>query len=434
MDLQLSGIVPRIERRAAPAVVSRSDGSVVIASAATGSSLSFVPLLRCVSMLSKDAARIFVKTLVEVDEQGYRLDTRRHNDRVRVLRKSWDGGITPAFETAKRAFADLCLHGNAYLVPLYDANGDVLRGLLRLLPTSVRYEATEANRVGVYIGREEGIAVPERRYAANQIIHATFTPSDRVGGGYLGYSNLGRIAPSPLDLVSQLVTTALLMEARQERAAKRLPETQFTLNPKGEAFNDDALADIADGVQRSIRTRMMLLVNEPDATLTPLPDNMLGADADKLQARITRAIATVYGVPPAKLGEGTSAAKVEHLLRDYWGGLGQVIDDLLEPLSQRLLLNTNSFAVDPSYLIKGDYATATAVIRAIFDNTGKGQQLAFPREGRRLLPVAPITRAEEAELMARSEALREAQAAPAPAAPAAPAAPPASGEGEDEGA
>ena len=133
-----------------------------------------------------------------------------------------------------------------------------------------------------------------------------------------------------------------------------------------------------------------------------IKDHILDPTTEAFQSRLVRAVAMQYGVPAAMLGEGTAAAKVESLLREYWKGLAQVVDDVLEPLSHRLLPATNSFAIVPNYLLRGDTAAATAAARALFPNTGS-PRLAFLREGRDQFQLAPITREQETELLEASK-------------------------------
>ena len=110
--------------------------------------------------------------------------------------------------------------------------------------------------------------------------------------------------------------------------------------------------DIRDQIRDHLKKNDPALLNA-NTQVHNVPDGAVSQETAAIHSRLVKTCGMLYGVPAAMLGEGTAAAKVETLLREYWKGLSQVLDDVLEPLSHRLLLNTNSFAVNPSLLIRG---------------------------------------------------------------------------------
>ena len=340
----------------------------------------YAPVARCINLLSKDAARLIVRTLMTVDEDNYRLRGPAKDARTRMLRRSVDRGRTDAFGFWKGVFADLLREGNAFIVPLY--SGEFLAGLRRLDPSTVRWEEQSRQFEGRYYDTPQGKHV---RLSEQSVVHCVFSPNRNADH---------RIAPSPLEAIAQVVATGIALDKRLKEHVEKGPN-RFVMT-FDEPQTDDQVKEIVAAIKGYGKSNQPLLINAK-AGVHDIRDRITDGDLANFQTRLVRTTAMIFGVPPAILGEGTSAAKVESLLREYWKGLGQIIDDVLEPLSHRLLPATNSFTITPSHLVRGDFASGVRAASAMFPNTGT-PHLGTIREGRDLFLLAPLTREEEAEL------------------------------------
>ena len=340
----------------------------------------YAPVSRCINLLSKDAARLIVKTLATVDAEGYMTEGRAKEARNLLLRRSVDRGRSDAFAFWKGVFVDLLREGNAYIVPSFSA--DRLTGLRRLDPTTVRWDEPSLSFEGRYEDTPTGEIV---RLNERRIIHCLFSPEKQADH---------KLAVSPIESIAQVVATGIALDGRLREHVEKGPN-RFAMT-FDDPVTEDQMKEIIEAIKGYGKTNHPLLVNAK-AGIHDIRDRIMDGDLANFQTRLVRMTAMVFGIPPAILGEGTSAAKVESLLREYWKGLGQILDDVLEPLSHRLLPATNSFVVTPAHLVRGDFASGVAAARAMFPNTGS-PHLATLREGRDLFLLSPITRAGEAAL------------------------------------
>lgn len=344
----------------------------------------FAPVARCVGLLSKDAARLIIKTLSTVDEGGYRQVGPLKTSRARMLRKSVDGGRCSAYRFWKETFSDLLCEGNAYIVPVY--RGGALSGLRRMEASVTRWDPEGRVFWGSYADERGSGLAAQQRVPETEMVHCVFS----AGRGWAGV-----VAPSPLEQIAQTVGAGLAADRRIREYFEK-PGSDIAVHLANPMSEDQETA-LARALQAYARKGVPLIASGNEPVFAKIHDRTTEPAVAQFRSRLVKTVASIYGVPPAMLGEDASAVKVETLLREYWKGLGQVVDDVLEPLGHRILPATNSFSVTPSYLVRGDFSSGVAAARAMFPNTG-APRLGFLREGRDLFLLGPITREEEEEL------------------------------------
>ena len=370
----------------------------------------FAPVARCVGLLSKDGARLIIKTLATVDEGGYRQVGPVKTARSRMLRKSVDGGRCSAYRFWKEVFSDLLCEGNAYIVPTYRAGA--LSGLRRMEASGTRWDPEDRVFWGSFADERGSGLAAQQRVTETEMVHCVFS----AGRGWDGV-----VAPSPLAQIAQTVGAGLAADRRIREYFEK-PGSDLAVQ-FGNPMSEDQETALARALQAYARKGVPLITSGNELQFGRVHDRTTEPAVAQFRSRLVKTVASIYGVPPAMLGEDASAVKVETLLREYWKGLGQVVDDLLEPLGHRLLPATNSFSVTPSYLVRGDFSSGVAAARAMFPNTG-APRLGFLREGRDLFLLGPITREEEAELRLGGAAPEAPEPSAPPEAPAEPSAPP----------
>ena len=351
--------------------------------------LSNPPLLRCVSKVASDCARLVASTVTVLDGKGRISLARRDRENAARLRESVDGGVSPALDFWRDAFTDLLTDGNALVAPVRNGDGLVVR--LRLMRAKdARYDARDDSFRGRFRGGGEVV----ERVPRVEMAHA------RMFGAAVADGGAGRQWPfsdSPIRLLGGTLGLS-------ERIVSWLYRS--LIGPKGSLVLSPKQGRLSEGQQKRLVKELgaFMRSNRPMVGGAPLNVSQFGQSAREaavpdLQDFQLREVARVYGVPLPLIGSPVSAwgSGIEALAREYWkGAVAPRLADVLVPLSQRVCVTGRRLAVDSVELIRGDSGEAARLLQVLRPNNAPA--IATDDQCRHIADLPPLTDEERAQL------------------------------------
>lgn len=351
--------------------------------------MHYPPLLRCVSMVASECARLTSTTISVVTQDGMAVESDRDARNARVMRESVDGGISPAADFWLDAFSDLMVEGNALIIP--KMRDGVISSLRLMRARTARYERASDG----YIGKVLGEGDREVRVPRSWMVHA------RMYGSALSDGGLGRQWPFS-DSPIRLLGGALGLSERVEEWIRREligAKGHLVISPKTGRLGKSQQEQMTEQVGAFLRSRRPLVSGGPvdvesfgasarEAAITDIRDYQL------------REIARVFGIPLPLIGSPVSAwgSGIEALAREYWKrAIAPRMHDMLAPLSHRLCGPEKVLTVDPLELIRGDSNDIVRLLSVLRPNT-KIPPIALVEEMRRLASLPKLTLEMEREL------------------------------------
>ena len=349
------------------------------------------PLLRCVSMVASECARLATSTIMVVDGDGVMSESERDLLNAAKMRESVDGGVSPAADFWRDAFSDLLTDGNALIIPT--TSDGVLTSLRLMRAKTAKYQAADDAFYGEILGSEPS---PIVRVPRSRVAHA------RMFGAPLAADGRGRQWPfsdSPIRLLGPTLGVSERIEDWIHRALVG-PKGQLVISPKTGRLGGGQQKQMTLQVGAFLRGQKPLVTGGP-VDVESFGQSAREADITGLRDYQLREVARVYGVPLPLIGSPVSAwgSGIEALAREYWKrAIAPRMWDVLSPLSHRLCRGKKMLVVDPLELIRGDSNDMRGMLDALRPNTGL-PSIATLAELRRLSNLPALSAKGRAELM-----------------------------------
>ena len=359
--------------------------------------LRYPPLLRCVSMIASECARLAASTIFVVDGDGVKSESERDTLNSCKMRESVDGGITPAADFWRDAFSDLLTDGNALIIP--SMSDGVVMSLRLMCAKTAQYDEASDAFFGTITGMESSGTV---RVPRTDMAHA------RMYGSPLSADGLERQWPFS-DSPIRLLSTALGMSGRIEDWLFRSligPKGQLVISPKSGKLVGEQQKQMTRQVGAFLMGRRPLVVGGP-VDVESFGQSAREADISGLRDYQLREVARVYGVPLPLIGSPVSAwgSGIEALSREYYKrAIAPRMWDVLSPLSRHVCGRKKNLAVDPLELIRGDSNDMRGMLDALRPNTGL-PSIATLAELRRLSALPALSEEGRRELIRDAEML-----------------------------
>lgn len=354
--------------------------------------LRYPPLLRCVSMVASECARLVASSVTVSDADGMASLERRDVRNTGRLRQSVDGGVSPAIDFWKDAFTDLLTDGNALIIPTRNSDGVLTR--LRLMRSEdAEYQEASDAFFGKVVGESDDrvVRVPRVEMAHARMFGAPYRRSTGRRGREWPFSD------SPVRLLAPTLGLSGRIEAWLYRTLIG-PKGNLVMSPRQGRMSDGQQKTLAAQVRRFMGGRKPLVAGSP-LTVSQFGQSAREADINNLLGHQLREVARVYGVPLPLIGSPVSAwgSGIEALAREYWKrAVAPRIADVLVPLSHRICAPGRSLTVDPLELIRGESGDAAALIQVLRPNNGPA--IGTLDECRKIASLPPATPEQRAEL------------------------------------
>ena len=374
-------------------------------------------LLRCVSIIATECARLIAQTLTVHDPDGRVSEAERDRENSARLRDSVDGGATAALDFWRDAFFDLLIDGNCLIIPESDGRGVVTS--LRLMSA---YDAEYNEADDAYFGRVLGMGQAQVRVPRSQMVHAKMFGA--IAPPTTGsFRREWPFSDSPVRL---LTPTLEISNDLEDWLVQSLTGSrgQWIVSPQAGTIQKGQRKEVELQARRLMNGRGPFIAGKR-LTVTDVGMNAQEAGVDALLDFQVREISRVYGVPMPLIGSKSTGAwgsGIEALAREFWKrSVAPRLHDVLLPLSHRLCFPGCRFTVDPMETIRGVSSEITGLIQVLRPNQGI-PALATTDELRRFAQLAALSDEGRAELDAENEragavAAPEVEAEPAPPEP-----------------
>ncbi|MDP9144317.1 MAG: phage portal protein [Actinomycetota bacterium] len=292
------------------------------------SSLSVTAVYRAVSIIASTVAGLPLKSYRD-DASGVRLE----------VNSVWDdpgAGLFTRYEFVHLCMVHLCLHGNAFLLHVYNGAGQ-LSGFFPVHPSMVE------------VRFEDGRRIFQASIPGHEAVDYTEEDMTQV----MLFSLDGLTGESPISLARNAIGTSIAAD----RAAARMFKNGFMLG--GMVSSDEHLSsDDATAILAGLKAKMSGSNNASDwafvnASLKLTPWTMNADDADFIEQRTHQVteIARIFGIPKVLLAEdgastwGSGIAELDRGMAKY------TLRGYTTPFEQRATMLTRG-----SSFVEFDYA------------------------------------------------------------------------------
>ena len=355
-----------------------------------GTILHYPTLWSVVTRLSALVGQLVSRTLWVEGPDGERVDTRRANAAVRLLRGSPDGRL-PSMTWWADISADFFTDGDGLARIVRSGNTGEPMGLVRLSPWDAGAQV-EADGSVKYRGRDADVGMGQGYYPERDVVHARWprVRRQRAGAGAGGSRWLFSVGPIVVARAASATGNAATEYVRQWFESSGAHRAGYAISMK--PMIPPRQREEVRKYLRSLAKSREPLVMGGGATITQLNPAPQSEATQKLREFQLRDVCRIYGVQPAALGEavtgvGSTVAEVSRMMWRF--GLSQHMDSILSPFSQRLLTNGNQFRVDPLMMLRGDPAGLAGLVTATAGDAQRDpiltreelrQTLGFPRD------------------------------------------------------
>lgn len=232
------------------------------------SAMTIAAVYRCVDILSGTIASL------ELDHQrrsGEIFSTRDDSDLGLILAGQANERQT-FFVLMRSAIIRMLLHGNAYILPRYNARGDRLESLIPLDSASVYYDVYKNNYT-----ISDPIWGVSGTFEADEIIHLR---NKSLDGGYTGVSTIQYASESlSLSLNADRQTNQGIMSGNQKSGFLTGGDSARGLG----ALNDDVADKVTERINRQIQEGNRII--RVPASMSFLESSMSNSDVELLEIR-----------------------------------------------------------------------------------------------------------------------------------------------------